>query len=161
MKTLLNRVSKRYIPSNLGQVFWDRHGHLSWLCQIICLKLLYWPVIFSTKNCTNPKSRLKFSVPSPTVVSVVSLTHQKNLSCVSFLWEKTCVKFIFIPYSSYPVASWPVCKLFLWYPDPSAIFSFGILTRLQTHLLASWPVCKLILWHENNERRAWKQLFLV
>ena len=133
---ILAGVSKRFIPWNVWQVFWDRHGHLSWLCQIICLKFLYWPVIFSTKNCPNPKSRLKFSVPSPTVVSVVSLTHQKNypvyLSC-----ERKLVSSLSLSLT-YPI---------LWHLDPSANFSFCILTRLQTHPLASWPVCKLFLWH--------------
>ena len=120
----------------MWQVFWDRHGHLSWLCQIICLKDLYWPVIFSTKTCPNPKSRLKFSVPSPTVVSVVSLSHQKTYPVYLF-----CEKKLVSSLSSSLTHPIP------WHLDPSANFSFCILTRLQTHPLASWPVCKLFLWH--------------
>ena len=113
--------------------------HLSKIILLTCIlfhKKLYQPQIPFEIFCPIPHGGV-CRIPNPS----------KNLSCVSFLWEKTCVKFIFISYSSYPVASWPVCKLFLWYPDPSANFSFGILTRLQTHPLASWPVCKLFLWH--------------
>ena len=93
------------------------------------------------KNLSQPQIPFEIFCPIPHGGVCRIPNPSKNLSCVSFLWEKTCVKFIFIPYSSYPVASWPVCKLFLLHLDPSANSSFGILTRLQTFPLASCLNC--------------------
>ena len=82
---------------------------------------------------------------------------KKLILCIFLVRENLCQVYLYpllilsrgilTRLQTFPVVSWPVCKLFLWHLDPSANSSFGILTRLQTFPLASWIVCEIFLWH--------------